>query len=163
MDYDKIKAIVARTENLAGWCLRRVETQATTVIRLPGIYTVDAGKFTRGAAGRSPFHRRPGHQRPFAGRPARLRRILLQSDRNLRSGRGQGIEPPLRTHDCNLPGIYGVRREPRRDDLGSHTRGIAASHRQERGTGFIHGRWIPAIACGIGLVGASRWETINSH
>ena len=47
MDYDKIKAIVARTENLAGWCLRRVETQATTVIRLPGIYTVDAGKFTR--------------------------------------------------------------------------------------------------------------------
>lgn len=47
MDINKIKTIVAATEGLAGWCLRRVETEATTVIRLPGIYTVDAGKFVR--------------------------------------------------------------------------------------------------------------------
>jgi|WetSurMetagenome_2_1015567.scaffolds.fasta_scaffold100641_2 predicted Zn-dependent protease len=47
MDYDKIKAIVAKTDGLAGWSLRRAETDATTVIRLPGIYTTNNGQFVR--------------------------------------------------------------------------------------------------------------------
>ena len=47
MDYDKIKAVVAKAEGLAGWCLRRTETDATTVIRLPNIYTVRNGQFVR--------------------------------------------------------------------------------------------------------------------
>jgi len=45
MDFDKIKNVVARSEGLAGWTLRRIETEATTVIRLPGIYTVSEGRF----------------------------------------------------------------------------------------------------------------------
>ena len=47
MDYDKIKTIVAGTDGVYGWTLRRTETDATTVIRLPGIYTVKDGKFVR--------------------------------------------------------------------------------------------------------------------
>ncbi len=47
MDYDKIKSIVAKTASLAGWSLRRTETDATTVIRLPGVYTTRDGKFVR--------------------------------------------------------------------------------------------------------------------
>jgi len=47
MDYDKIKAIVAKTDGLAGWSLRRTETDATTVIRLPSIYTTKNGQFVR--------------------------------------------------------------------------------------------------------------------
>jgi predicted Zn-dependent protease len=47
MDYDKIKAIVAKTDGLTGWSLRRTETDATTVIRLPGIYTTRDGQFVR--------------------------------------------------------------------------------------------------------------------
>ena len=47
MDYDKIKAIVAENTGLAGWLLRRTETDATTVIRLPGIYTTKNGQFVR--------------------------------------------------------------------------------------------------------------------
>ena len=47
MNYDKIKAIVAKTDGLAGWYMRRTETDATTVIRLPSIYTTREGKFVR--------------------------------------------------------------------------------------------------------------------
>jgi predicted Zn-dependent protease len=47
MNIDKIKTVLAKTDGLAGWVLRRVETDATTVIRLPGIYTVKDGKFVR--------------------------------------------------------------------------------------------------------------------
>ncbi len=47
MDFNKIKEIVARTEGLAGWSLRRTETEATTVIRLPSIYTTREGKSIR--------------------------------------------------------------------------------------------------------------------
>lgn len=47
MDYNKIKEIVAKTEGLAGWYLRRTETEATTVIRLPGIYAIREGKSVR--------------------------------------------------------------------------------------------------------------------
>ncbi len=47
MDFNKIKEIVAKTEGLAGWYLRRTETEATTVIRLPGIYTTREGKVIR--------------------------------------------------------------------------------------------------------------------
>jgi predicted Zn-dependent protease len=47
MDYDRIRAIVAEYQGLAGWYLRRIETDATTVIRLPGIYTHVGGKFVR--------------------------------------------------------------------------------------------------------------------
>jgi predicted Zn-dependent protease len=56
MDFNKIKSIVAgaamalpaeRGLDIAGWALRRIETDATTVIRLPGIYTVKDGKFLR--------------------------------------------------------------------------------------------------------------------
>ncbi|HTW90963.1 MAG TPA: metallopeptidase TldD-related protein [bacterium] len=47
MDFEKIKAIVAGTDGLTGWCLRRRETQSTTLIHLPGIYKVEAGKFAR--------------------------------------------------------------------------------------------------------------------
>ncbi len=47
MNIDKVKAIVAKTEGLAGWVLRRTETDATTVIRLPGVYTVENGRFIR--------------------------------------------------------------------------------------------------------------------
>jgi len=49
MNADKIKTIVAKTEDLTGWVLRRVETDATTVIRLPGIYTAENGRFVRHA------------------------------------------------------------------------------------------------------------------
>jgi predicted Zn-dependent protease len=49
MNIDKIKATVAKTEGLTGWVLRRVETDATTVIRLPGIYTAENGGFVRHA------------------------------------------------------------------------------------------------------------------
>ena len=49
MNIDKIKAIVAKTDGLFGWLLRRTETDATTVIRLPGIYTVENGRFIRHA------------------------------------------------------------------------------------------------------------------
>jgi len=49
MNTDKIKSILAKTEGLAGWILRRVETEATTVIRLPGIYTTENGRFIRHA------------------------------------------------------------------------------------------------------------------
>ena len=49
MNIDKIKATVAKTEGLTGWVLRRVETDATTVIRLPGIYTVENDRFVRHA------------------------------------------------------------------------------------------------------------------
>ena len=53
MDFNKIKSIVARTAtalpaerglDVAGWTLRRIETDATTVIRVPGIYTIREGK-----------------------------------------------------------------------------------------------------------------------
>lgn len=47
MNIDKIKTIVSKTNGLAGWLLRRVESDATTVIRLPGIYTAEDGKFIR--------------------------------------------------------------------------------------------------------------------
>jgi predicted Zn-dependent protease len=47
MDFNKIKEIVAKTEGLTGWCLRRTETEATTVIRLPGIYATREGKLVR--------------------------------------------------------------------------------------------------------------------
>jgi len=47
MDFNKIRDIVAKTEGLAGWCLRRTETEATTVIRLPSIYTIREGKSIR--------------------------------------------------------------------------------------------------------------------
>jgi predicted Zn-dependent protease len=47
MNIDKIKATVAKTEDLTGWVLRRIETDATTVIRLPGIYTAENGRFVR--------------------------------------------------------------------------------------------------------------------
>ena len=56
MDFNKIKSIVAGTAmalpaerglDVAGWTLRRIETDATTVIRLPGIYTTREGKFLR--------------------------------------------------------------------------------------------------------------------
>jgi len=47
MDFNKIKEIVAKTDGLAGWYLRRTETEATTVIRLPGIYTTREGKVIR--------------------------------------------------------------------------------------------------------------------
>jgi predicted Zn-dependent protease len=46
MDYQKIKAVVANIEDLAGWHLRRVEADSTTVIRLPGVYTTKDGKFS---------------------------------------------------------------------------------------------------------------------
>jgi predicted Zn-dependent protease len=49
MDYSRIKSIVAGTKGLAGWYLRRVETDATTVIRLPGIYTHDGTRFVHHA------------------------------------------------------------------------------------------------------------------
>ena len=49
MDHSKIRSIVAKTEGLTGWVLRRVETDATTVIRLPGIYTVENDRFVRHA------------------------------------------------------------------------------------------------------------------
>lgn len=49
MNIDKIKSVVAKTEGMAGWLLRRVETDATTVIRLPGIYTTENGRFIRHA------------------------------------------------------------------------------------------------------------------
>jgi len=56
MDFNKIKSIVAgavmalpaeRGLDVAGWSLRRIETDATTVIRLPGIYTAKEGRFLR--------------------------------------------------------------------------------------------------------------------
>jgi predicted Zn-dependent protease len=47
MNIDKIRAIVAKTDGLFGWILRRTETDATTVIRLPGIYTTENGRFIR--------------------------------------------------------------------------------------------------------------------
>ena len=47
MDFNKIREIVAKTEGLAGWYLRRTETEATTVIRLPGIYAIREGKSAR--------------------------------------------------------------------------------------------------------------------
>jgi predicted Zn-dependent protease len=56
MDFNKIKSIVAgaamtlpeeRGLDVAGWSLRRIETDATTVIRLPGIYTTKNGQFVR--------------------------------------------------------------------------------------------------------------------
>ncbi|MBM3331323.1 hypothetical protein FJY68_05645 [candidate division WOR-3 bacterium] len=56
MDFNKIKSIVAgsalalpaeRGLEVAGWSLRRTETEATTTIRLPGIYTTREGKFVR--------------------------------------------------------------------------------------------------------------------
>lgn len=56
MDFNKIKSIVAgaattlpaeRGLDVAGWTLRRIETDATTVIRLPGIYTTHEGQFLR--------------------------------------------------------------------------------------------------------------------
>jgi predicted Zn-dependent protease len=56
MDFNKVKSIVAgaamalpaeRGLDIAGWALRRTETDATTVIRLPGIYTAKEGKFLR--------------------------------------------------------------------------------------------------------------------
>jgi predicted Zn-dependent protease len=56
MDFNKIKSIVAGTTttlpaerglDVAGWSLRRIETDATTVIRLPGIYTTRDGKSLR--------------------------------------------------------------------------------------------------------------------
>jgi hypothetical protein len=47
MDFNKIREIVARTEGLTGWYLRRTETEATTVIRLPSIYTTQNGQFVR--------------------------------------------------------------------------------------------------------------------
>lgn len=56
MDFNKIKSIVAgaamalpaeRGLDIAGWSLRRIETDATTIIRLPGIYTAKEGRFLR--------------------------------------------------------------------------------------------------------------------
>jgi predicted Zn-dependent protease len=56
MDFNKIKSIVSGTAttlpaerglDVAGWTLRRIETDATTVIRLPGIYTIREGQFLR--------------------------------------------------------------------------------------------------------------------
>jgi predicted Zn-dependent protease len=47
MDFDKIKAIVEKAEGLAGWQLRRAETDATTTIRMPGVYTAREGSFLR--------------------------------------------------------------------------------------------------------------------
>ncbi len=56
MDFNKIRSIVAgaamampaeRGLDVAGWSLRRIETDATTVIRLPGIYTAKEGRFLR--------------------------------------------------------------------------------------------------------------------
>jgi predicted Zn-dependent protease len=56
MDFNKIKSIVAgaamalpaeRGLDVAGWSLRRIETDATTVIRLPSIYTTKEGRFLR--------------------------------------------------------------------------------------------------------------------
>jgi len=47
MDFDKIKTIAAKTEGLTGWILRHTKTDATTVIRLPGIYTTKDGRFAR--------------------------------------------------------------------------------------------------------------------
>jgi predicted Zn-dependent protease len=54
MDFNKIKSIVSGYEGVFGWLLRRVETDATTVIRLPGIYTTRNGQFVRHA---NPFPR----------------------------------------------------------------------------------------------------------
>jgi predicted Zn-dependent protease len=56
MDFNKIKSIVARAAtalpadrglDVAGWTLRRIEIDATTVIRVPGIYTIREGKSLR--------------------------------------------------------------------------------------------------------------------
>ena len=56
MDFNKIRSIVAGTApalsaerrlDVAGWTLRRIETDATTVIRVPGIYAIREGKFLR--------------------------------------------------------------------------------------------------------------------
>ena len=56
MDFNKIKSIVAgstmtlpseRGLDVAGWTLRRIETDATTVLRLPSIYTTREGRFLR--------------------------------------------------------------------------------------------------------------------
>ena len=47
MNIDKIKTIISKTDGLTGWLLRHVESDATTVIRLPGIYTAADGKFVR--------------------------------------------------------------------------------------------------------------------
>jgi predicted Zn-dependent protease len=56
MDFNKIKSTVAGTAmtlptesglDVAGWTLRRIETDATTIMRLPGIYATKEGKFLR--------------------------------------------------------------------------------------------------------------------
>jgi len=56
MDFSKIKSVVTeaamalpaeRGLDVAGWFLRNVETDATTVVRLPGIYATREGKFLR--------------------------------------------------------------------------------------------------------------------
>jgi predicted Zn-dependent protease len=47
MDLQKIKAVLAATDGVHGWLLRRVETDSMTVIRLPWIVTVDGDRFVR--------------------------------------------------------------------------------------------------------------------
>jgi predicted Zn-dependent protease len=47
MNLEKIRAVVAGAPDLAGWILRSTQTDSTTVIRLPGIYTVSEGRFVR--------------------------------------------------------------------------------------------------------------------
>jgi predicted Zn-dependent protease len=47
MNTELVKKILGRTEGIHAWLLRRVETDATTVIRLPALYTVDDRGFVR--------------------------------------------------------------------------------------------------------------------
>lgn len=47
MNIDNVKRLLAGASGVSAWLLRRVVSDATTVIRLPGIYTAVAGRFVR--------------------------------------------------------------------------------------------------------------------
>jgi predicted Zn-dependent protease len=49
MNIEKIKTILNRTTGVSDWLLRQVETDVTTIIRLPNIVTVENGRFVRTA------------------------------------------------------------------------------------------------------------------
>lgn len=47
MNTNRVKPTLLKTAALAGWVLHHIRTDATTVIRLPGIYTVQDGRFVK--------------------------------------------------------------------------------------------------------------------
>jgi predicted Zn-dependent protease len=49
MNIERIKSVLARTEGVTAWFLQRQESDAVTVIRLPGLYSVVQGRLERRA------------------------------------------------------------------------------------------------------------------